>query len=107
VDTAVEEVKEWEAEWIMVVEVTKVALRLQVVHPNSHKLKDFKYMLVTFTQTSLTLFSCKLSNRYTLHALRLRSSVTQSLDNLKDMVSSNLVKKKSLNALFKKCKAKL
>jgi len=91
------------------VEVIKVVLEviLVVVLPNSNKLKDSKYMLEISTQMSLTLFSYKRSSKYTLHASKLRSSVTQLLDNPKDMVSSNLAKKKSLNALFRKCKEKL
>tara|TARA_B110000285_G_scaffold230592_1_gene297495 strand:+ start:134 stop:454 length:321 start_codon:yes stop_codon:yes gene_type:complete len=106
----VEEVKEWVGEWIMVeVEVIKVVLEvlLVVVLPNSNKLKGTKYMLEISTQMSLTLFSYKRSSKYTLHASKLRSSVTQLLGNPKDMVSSNLAKKKSLNALFRKCKEKL
>ena len=63
-------------------------------------------MLVISSQVSTTSYSCKPSNRSTQVSMKPKSFVIQLPEFPKAMDLLSLVSKRSLNALFKKCKEK-
>jgi hypothetical protein len=68
--------------------------------------KGIRSMLEILSQVLITYSSCRLLSKFIQASMKPKSYVTRLLEFLKDMVSSNSALKKSLNALFRKCKEK-